>query len=84
MVGVKDCPRALFRRAGADVLVSRDDASFAPDGKHIVTASDDGTVRTYACAVCGSVYELARLAHAQLVRTAALLTPRERRRYFGG
>ncbi len=61
-----------------------EDASFAPDGKHIVTASDDRTVRTYACTVCGSVYELARLAHAQLVRTAALLTPRERKRYFGG
>jgi WD40 repeat protein len=61
-----------------------EDASFAPDGKHIVTASDDQTVRTYTCTVCGSVYELARLAHAQLVRTAALLTPRERRRYFGG
>jgi WD40 repeat protein len=61
-----------------------EDAAFAPDGKHIVTASDDRTVRTYACIVCGSVYELARLAHSQLVRTAALLTPRERRRYFGG
>ena len=61
-----------------------EDASFAPDGKHIVTASDDRTVRTYACTVCGSVYELARLAHAQLVHIAALLTPRERRRYFGG
>jgi WD40 repeat protein len=61
-----------------------EDASFAPDGKHIVTASDDRTVRTYACTVCGSVYELARLAHAQLVRTAALLTARERKRYFGG
>ena len=61
-----------------------EDASFAPDSKHIVTASADRTVRTYACTVCGSVYELARLAHAQLVRTAALLTPRERRRYFGG
>jgi hypothetical protein len=38
----------------------------------------------YACNACGSVYELARLAHAQLVHIAALLTPRERRRYFGG
>jgi WD40 repeat protein len=61
-----------------------EDVAFAPDGKHIVTASDDHTVRTYTCDVCGSVYELARLAHEQLVQLSTLLTVRERKRYLGG
>jgi WD40 repeat protein len=61
-----------------------EDVAFAPDGKHIVTASDDHTVRTYTCDVCGSVYELARLAHERLVQVSALLTVRERKRYLGG
>jgi WD40 repeat protein len=61
-----------------------EDAEFAPDGKHIVTASDDHTVRTYTCDVCGSVYTLAELAHKQLVHISALLTVRERKRYLGG
>jgi WD40 repeat protein len=61
-----------------------EDVAFAPDGKRIVTASDDHTVRTYTCSLCGSVYELARLAHQQLVHISALLTVRERKRYLGG
>ncbi len=61
-----------------------EDVAFAPDGKRIITASDDHTVRTYTCLLCGSVYELARLAHKRLVQISALLTVRERKRYLGG
>ena len=61
-----------------------EDASFAPDNRYIVTASADGTARTYACDVCGTVYALARLAHARLVHIAVDLTSRERKRYLGG
>jgi hypothetical protein len=61
-----------------------EDAAFAPDSRHIVTASADRTARIYLCDVCGTVYELARLAHARLVHVAVDLTPRERKRYLGG
>jgi WD40 repeat protein len=61
-----------------------EDVAFSADGRHIVTASDDRTVRVYTCNVCGSVYELARLAHNELVHVSARLTPRQRRRYLGG
>ena len=61
-----------------------EDAAFGANGKEIVTGSDDETVRTYNCDVCTNVYELAKLAHARIVRISTLLTPRERRRYLGG
>ncbi len=61
-----------------------EDAAFAPDSRHIVTASADRTARIYFCDVCGSVYELARLAHARLMHVAVDLAPRERKRYLGG
>ena len=74
--------RLLFYLRGHTAQL--EDVAFAPDGKHVVTASDDHTVRTYTCDVCGSVYELARLAHKRLVHISALLTTRERKRYLGG
>ena len=61
-----------------------EDVAFAPDGKHIATASVDGTARVYACDVCGSVYEFARLAHERLTQVACDLTVRQRKRYLGG
>ena len=61
-----------------------EDVAFAPDGKHIATASVDGTARIYACDVCGSVYELAHLAHERLAHVARDLTVRQRKRYLGG
>jgi len=74
--------RLLFYLRGHSDQV--EDAAFAPDSRHIVTASADGTVRIYACDICGSVYELAQLAHTRLVHIAADLTPRQRKRYLGG
>jgi len=40
--------------------------SFSPDGSTILSASRDGTVRTYACIVCGTLPELRRVAEQRL------------------
>jgi WD40 repeat protein len=74
--------RFLFYLRGHTGQVER--ADFAPDGHRILTSSDDGTLRSYACAVCGSVYELAHLARVRLSGVSALLTLRQRKRYLGG
>jgi WD40 repeat protein len=36
------------------------------DGRLIVTAAKDGTVRTWRCGLCGGVGELIKLAEARL------------------
>jgi WD40 repeat protein len=43
-------------------------ASFSPDGRRIVTASLDRTVRMYDCEVCGGLDSLLRLAERRLAR----------------
>ena len=57
-------------------------ASFAPDGRHVLTSSVDGTVRTYDCEACGPLDELIEVAEARLDRTGRELTPEERERYL--
>ena len=57
--------------------------AFDPDGRTIVTGGVDGTVRTYACDICGGLDELLPLAARQLARTGRELTPEERDRYLG-
>ena len=57
-------------------------AVFTPDGLRIVTASGDGTVRTYLCAPCGRIDELLRIARARVAELETGLTPAERRRYL--
>ena len=44
-------------------------AVFAPDSRTVLTSGDDGTVRTYACSVCGTRPELIRLAERRLAQT---------------
>jgi WD40 repeat protein len=44
-------------------------ALFTQDGKTIVTAGDDGTIRTYDCVVCGTLPELVRAAESRLAAT---------------
>lgn len=58
------------------------DASFSPDGTQILTSSRDGTVRSYACEVCGGLDALVRVAEARLAALAAPLSPGDRQRYL--
>ena len=57
-------------------------ALFTPDGRRIVTASGDGTVRVFQCTVCGGVDELVRIARARVARLERSLTEAERLRYL--
>jgi WD40 repeat protein len=41
-------------------------AEFSRGGRRILVASQDGTVRTYVCQICGGLNDLRRLAHALL------------------
>jgi WD40 repeat protein len=74
--------RLLFYLRGHTAQV--ENALFGTDGKRILSASADGTVRVYDCEVCGTVYELAHLARVRLSHVSVDLTIRERRRYLGG
>ena len=40
--------------------------AFSPDGGTILSASKDGTVRTYACTICGTLPALERVAERRL------------------
>jgi WD40 repeat protein len=44
-------------------------ALFTRDGRTIVTAGDDGTIRTFDCVVCGTLPELVRAAESRLAAT---------------
>jgi WD40 repeat protein len=56
-------------------------ASFSPDGTQILTSSRDGTVRTYACQVCGGVDALAKAAESRRDALARPLSAADRERY---
>lgn len=53
----------LYLRGHTEPLTS---VSFFPGGNRVLTSSRDGTVRTYACIVCGSSGELLEAANARL------------------
>lgn len=44
-------------------------ARFDPSGRRIVTGGVDGTVKTYACEICGDLDDLLSLAHTRLEAT---------------
>jgi WD40 repeat protein len=44
-------------------------AVFGPDSRTVLTASQDGTVRTYRCEICGGIDELLPLADRRLAAT---------------
>jgi WD40 repeat protein len=52
-------------------------ATFDAGGRRIETVGIDGAIRAYACAVCGRVPELLRLANARLAATGRRLTRHE-------
>jgi len=58
-------------------------ASFDVASHRIVTASDDGTTRTYLCELCGTQADLTREARRRLEHLRATLTPAQRRHYLG-
>lgn len=57
-------------------------ALFTGDSRRIVTASGDGTIRTYRCTPCGVLDALVRLAGARLAALGRELTDAERLRYL--
>jgi WD40 repeat protein len=57
-------------------------AFFTSGGHRIVTASDDRTLRTYRCDICGRLDALAVLAERRLARSGRTLTSAERRRFL--
>ena len=59
-------------------------AEFTSDGRRIVTASGDGTVRTFRCTACRPMRELLRLVRARLALLERGLTAAERRLYLRG
>jgi WD40 repeat protein len=59
-------------------------ALFTPDGRRLVTASGDGTVRTYLCRVCGGIDALIRLADTRLAEVERGLSDAERRLFLHG
>ena len=67
----KDLLHALLR--GHENVVNS--AAFSPDGRYIVTASDDSTARIYLA----HIEDLMELARSRVFRD---LTPEERRRYL--
>ena len=57
-------------------------AAFTAEGTRIVTASIDGTVRSFRCETCARTDGLLALARRRLAATGRSLTPAERKRYL--
>jgi WD40 repeat protein len=89
-VGVWDTTTGRRIEAGTPVLFLRGhvqrvrSVAFAPDSRRLASVSDDGTVRTYLCELCGAAGELMRFAKRRLDRLGSNLAREERRRYVGG
>jgi WD40 repeat protein len=69
----------LYLRGDTEPLTS---ASFDPEGRQILTSSRDGTVRDYACALCGDTGDLLAMATARLAALSRALNAAERERYL--
>ncbi len=58
-------------------------AVFDPSGRTVLAASEDGTLRTYRCVLCGSLDELLSIARARLALTGRTLSAADLKRYGG-
>ena len=58
--------RQLFYLRGHTAPLT--DVSFSPSGPTVLSASRDGTVRTYTCEVCVDLSSLVHLAETRLAR----------------
>ncbi|HST24882.1 MAG TPA: hypothetical protein VLJ76_02740 [Gaiellaceae bacterium] len=58
-------------------------AVFDSTSRVVLAASEDGTVRTYRCDLCGGLHDLLRLAQTRLALTGSTLSEADRKR-FGG
>ena len=56
---------------------------FDPRSRAVLTREEDGTVRHWACELCGGLDELVALGEARLRATGRSLTAEERNRYLG-
>ena len=56
---------------------------FDPRSRAVLTREEDGTVRHWACELCGGLDELVALGEARLRATRRALTAEERHRYLG-
>jgi hypothetical protein len=75
---VSNGDRVAFLRGDTNQLTA---ASFSPDGSRILTASRDGTARTYVCELCGRFDQLVAAADARLAAISRHLTPAQRARF---
>ena len=57
-------------------------AAFTSSSRRILTRERDGTVRAYACVICGTLPELLRVASRRLAATGRELSADERDRYL--
>ena len=71
--------RLLFLPGGEGRLLA---ASFDSSAHWVSTISTDGTLRRYACGVCGAIPKLLRLVQTRLASTGRELTVAERQRYL--
>jgi WD40 repeat protein len=59
-------PYFYLRSTGAEQDKHLTSSSFSPDGRFVLSSSEDGSVRLYRCEICGDLDSLLRLADIRL------------------